>query len=141
MRKPSGIGTPTWIRSFVKVGHGEGRILGVLGVLLDYELTQARQIGLILRASDFGDPVERFTDVADDSGGKDVVLVNLGGRLIDVDDLRMLLGVPQIRVVLHHIIAHANDHVGAIEPAVHIVVDEHSEAASRLARIGPAESL
>ena len=61
-------------------------------------------------------------DITDDAGSQYVVLVHFGGRLVDVQELGVLLGVPQVGMVLDHVVAHADDHIGAVEPAGNIVV-------------------
>jgi hypothetical protein len=75
------------------------------------------------------DRVERLRDVAHHADLEHVVLIDLGGRDVDVHDLLVAPLVPQARVVLDHVVAHAHDHVGHVEAAVHVVVRPHPHRA------------
>ena len=65
---------------------------------------------------------QRVREIADDVELDAVVLVDLGREEVDVDDALVVLGVPQPRVVLDHVVAERDDEVGRVECAGHDVL-------------------
>ena len=64
--------------------HGERRVLRMLGVLMEDEVPQRPELRLLLRPRHLADPLQGFANIADDSGGQDVVLIHFGRRLVYV---------------------------------------------------------
>ena len=64
-----------------------------------------------------GHRIQGRADVAHHFHVRQVVLVHLRRCAVDVDDLAVLVRVPAVRVILDHVVADADDHVGPIEAA------------------------
>ena len=60
--------------------------------------------------------------MADHASGHDVMLIYFGRGSVDMDNVAVLLLVPQVRVVFHHVIAHTNDYVGPIKATGYVIV-------------------
>ena len=60
-------------------------------------------------------PRSAVADVAQHADRDDVVLVHLGRQRVDVDDDLVAVRVPHVGVVLDHVVADADHHVGLLE--------------------------
>ena len=58
---------------------------------------------------------KRGGDVSEHADRHDVVRVDFGGERVDVDDGLVAIGIPHVGVVLDHVVADADDHVGLLE--------------------------
>ncbi len=101
--------------------QGIRAVVGVCGKLVENRPAQARGTKDPVWAGELRNALQRRADVTNHSHRQDVMLVDLCRRRIDMDDLPVLVGVPQMRVILHHVVADADDHVGTIEPARHVI--------------------
>src|SRR5439155_20841743 len=59
--------------------------------------------------------LESLANIGDDLDGRLIVAVDLGWREVDVNDLLLALGVPELRRVLDRIVPDRDDQVGLLE--------------------------
>ena len=83
------------------------------------------------RADRGGQRVQAAPDVGVQPDGDVVVRVHLGGKAVQVDDLRVALRVDPRRVELLQLVADGDDQVGAVEAEVDVVVPHEPHRAQR----------
>ncbi len=88
-----------------------------------------------------GDALQRVVNVANDAAFQDVVLVDFGGAVVDMQDLLVAVRVPQLRVVFHHVDADTDDQIGHFETEGHVVLGFEADGAQRQAVAGRDHAL
>ena len=112
-------GLPHVADDLLRLGR-EGRLAG-RRELLGQEQPEVREQRVVPPRHLRGELPERDRDIADHFDGGVVVAVHISLDEIDMDDLLVKSRVPDEGRVLHDAVPHGDDHICAVDAAVHVV--------------------
>ena len=93
----------------------EAVVGGVARAVVEDRLAQCLERRALLRFRLQRNPAQARGDVAQGAHRDDVMRVDLGRQRVDVDDGLVSVRIPHVRVILDHVVAHADHDVGLVE--------------------------